>query len=149
MISLEISMKLPKLIQPNKNKDRRNIMRHRNIILIISSIFMALFLLSGLDASAASVKERMLSRVGAINELKNGGLVGENNRGFLEFRSSKKPQQQLIGAENKDRKSVYAQIAKQQGIDITLVGQRRAQQLAAKGSPGQWFQKPDGSWYKK
>jgi len=110
---------------------------------------MALFLLSGLDASAASVKERMLSRVGAINELKNGGLVGENNRGFLEFRSSKKPQQQLIGAENKDRKSVYAQIAKQQGIDITLVGQRRAQQLAAKGSPGQWFQKPDGSWYKK
>ena len=124
-------------------------MKHRNHILFISSIFMALFLLNGLDATAASLKDRMLSRVPAINELKNSGLVGENNQGFLAFRSKNQPQKQLVGAENKDRKIVYGKIAQQQGIGTALVGQRRAQQLAAKGTPGHWFQKPDGSWLKK
>ncbi len=124
-------------------------MRHRNHILIISSFLMALFLLGGLDASAASVKERMLARVGAINELKNSGIVGENNQGFLEFRSGDTAQQKLIADENGDRQTVYSEIAKQQGIDVVLVGQRRAQQLAEMGAPGQWFQKPGGGWYQK
>lgn len=124
-------------------------MRYRNHILIVSSIFMALFLLGGQDAYAASVKERMLARVSAINELKNSGIVGENNQGFLEFRKSDQAQQALIADENTDRKSVYIEIAKQQGIDVALVGQRRAQQLADIGGPGWWFQKPDGSWYQK
>lgn len=124
-------------------------MRHRNHILIVSSIFMAFFLLSGLEASAASLKDRMLARVPAITAMKDSGIVGENNQGFLEFRSSDTGQQQLVSDENQDRKMVYSAIAKQQNIDIALVGQRRAQQLAAKGVPGQWFQKPDGSWFKK
>jgi uncharacterized protein YdbL (DUF1318 family) len=91
----------------------------------------------------------MLSRVSAINELKNSGIVGENNQGFLEFKTSDQAQQALIADENTDRKAVYIEIAKQQGIDVTLVGQRRAQQLADMGGSGQWFQKPDGSWYQK
>ncbi len=124
-------------------------MRHRNHILLISSILMALFLLGGQDASAASVKERMLARVSDINELKNSGIVGENNQGFLEFRSGDTAKKQLIADENGDRQIVYGEIAKQQKIDIVLVGQRRAQQLAEMGAQGQWFQKPDGGWYQK
>ncbi len=124
-------------------------MRYRNHILIVSSIFLAIFLLGGHYASAASVKERMLARVNAIVELKNSGIVGENNQGFLEFRKSDQAQQTLVADENADRKTVYTEIAKQQGISAALVGQRRAQQLADMGGPGQWFQKPDGSWYQK
>jgi len=124
-------------------------MHYRNHILVIASLFTAFVLFFGHDVSAASLKERMLARVPAITALKDSGVIGENNQGFLEFRKSDPSKQKLVSEENQDRKTVYSTIAKQQNIGADLVGQRRAQQLAAQGSAGQWFQKPDGSWYQK
>jgi uncharacterized protein YdbL (DUF1318 family) len=124
-------------------------MYYRNHILFVATLFVSLFLVHPTVSEGASLKERMLARVPEINALKNQGVIGENNRGLLEFRGSSQPQKGLVNGENKDRQAVYAAIAKKQGIDAALVGQRRAKQLAAKGSPGHWFQKPDGSWYKQ
>lgn len=123
-------------------------MYNRRFFFIIAVTLFAL-LSNGLIGQAASIKDRMLARIPAINTLKDKGKIGENNRGFLEFRTSDKPQQKLINDENKDRKSVYGAIAKKQQVDIALVGQRRAKQISAKGGKGHWFQKPDGTWYKK
>jgi uncharacterized protein YdbL (DUF1318 family) len=107
------------------------------------------FLCTTLTVQSASIKERMLARIPTINALKDKGTIGENNRGFLEFRTGDKSQQKLVSEENQDRKSVYAAIAKKQQVDITLVGQRRAKQIRDMGGKGHWFQKPDGSWYRK
>lgn len=123
-------------------------MYKQHFILAIAVLLTA-FLFTGLNAQAASVKERMLARVPAINSLKDKGLVGENNRGYLEYRTDAKPEQKMISDENNDRKAVYADIAGKQNVDITLVGQRRANQIRDIGGAGQWFQKPDGAWYKK
>lgn len=123
-------------------------MYNRRYFFIIAVVVTAL--LGGvLNGQAASIKERMLARIPAINALKDKGAVGENNKGFLEFRTSDKSEKKLVAEENKDRKSVYGAIAKNQQVDIVLVGQRRAKQISAKGSKGHWFQKPDGTWYKK
>ena len=100
-------------------------------------------------AHSASIKSRMAARIPAINSLKTQGVIGENSVGLLEYRSANKPQQNLVTAENKDRSLVYKAIGKQQGVSATLVGQRRAKQIVAAGKGGQWFQKTDGSWYKK
>lgn len=124
-------------------------MYYRKYTLFMATLFLSLFLVQHLSFGQADLKQRMLARVPEINALKNQGIIGENNTGLLEFRGSNQPNKGLIAAENKDRKAVYNAIARQQGIDPTLVGQRRAKQLAAKGGPGQWFQKPDGSWYRK
>jgi len=116
------------------------------------SIFMLLFLflLASISSSqAASIKERMAARIPAINALKDKGVVGENNQGYLEYRAAEKPQQQIVNEENADRKTVYQAIGKNQGAPTELVGQRRAAQIADIGKQGHWFQKPDGSWYKK
>jgi len=121
---------------------------HNRIIFIVIVVAAALFF-TGLHAPAASVKERMLARIPAINTLKDKGIIGENNKGYLEYRSADRPEQQLVNGENNDRKSVYQAIAKNQNVDVGLVGQRRAKQIADIGSKGHWFQKPDGSWYKK
>jgi len=123
-------------------------MLKQNSIVIVTLLVTA-FLCSALYAQPADVKERMLARVPAINSLKDKGLVGENNNGFVEYRTDARPQQDLISAENQDRKVVYAAIAKKQNVDINLVGQRRAKQIRDIGGAGHWFQKPDGSWYKK
>ena len=112
-------------------------------------LFLACFLFMTAIAHSASIKEQMAARLPAINALKDQGIIGENNKGFLEYRTGNTPQQALIQAENADRATVYAAIGKSQGAPPTLVGQRRAAMIAEHGQAGQWFQKPDGSWYKK
>ena len=130
------------------NRYRRNDMYNRNICLIVI-IAVATLLFTGLNAPAASVKERMLARIPAIDTLKDKGSIGENNQGYLAYRSADKPEQNLVNGENKDRKLVYQSIAKKQKVDVGLVGQRRAKQIAQVGKKNHWFQKPDGTWYKK
>lgn len=116
---------------------------------VIITLILSVFLCSTLNGQAADLKERMLARVPAINNLKDKGLVGENNAGFLEYRTDAKPEQNLINGENQDRKTVYGAIAKKQNVDVILVGQRRAKQIRDIGGAGHWFQKADGSWYRK
>lgn len=112
-------------------------------ILITCTLFLAT------SVHSAGIKERMAGRIPAINALKAQGAIGENNKGFLEYRTGSKPQPQLVADENKDRAKVYGAISKQQGASATLVGERRANMISQKGKAGHWFQKPDGSWYKK
>lgn len=100
-------------------------------------------------AYSASIKERMAARIPEINTLKDQGIVGENNKGLLEYRSDKKAKQDLVTSENKDRKAVYQAIAKSQGASVELVAQKRAQMIAKSGKSGHWFQKPNGEWYRK
>ena len=124
-------------------------MINRNSIKIFSCLITVLILLGAVNCSAESIKDRMVARIPAINNLKSQGLIGENNKGFLEYRTSQKVQQDVVQGENQDRQAVYGAIAKKNGADPVLVGQRRAKQIADIGSPGQWFQQPDGKWYKK
>ncbi len=117
----------------------------RNKIIILVTLAACLLATA---AIAGGIKERMASRAPAIAALKDQGIVGENNQGFLEFRG---PQQQadMVAAENKDRGMVYAAIAKKAGTTPAVVGQRRAAKLAQKARPGNWIQAPDGSWNQK
>lgn len=124
-------------------------MINRNSIKFFSCLITILMLMGAITCSAESIKDRMVARIPAINSLKDQGLIGENNNGFLEYRTSQKVQQDVVQGENEDRQAVYAAIAKKQGADPVLVGKRRAKQIADIGSPGQWLQQPDGKWYKK
>jgi uncharacterized protein len=54
-----------------------------------------------------------------------------------------------VAAENKDRKTIYAYIAKQQNTSLDLVEKRRAIALAERAAPGEFIQNADGSWIKK
>jgi len=98
---------------------------------------------------AGDIKARMKSRLPKIVELKAAGVIGETHAGLLAFVGSKKEAQDLVAAENQDRKKVYQAIAKQQGTTAKVVGQRRALQIANKAKPGEWLQDADGKWRQK
>jgi uncharacterized protein YdbL (DUF1318 family) len=101
-------------------------------------------------AGANDIKARMQQRLPTIVELKSEGLVGENNKGYLEFvPGAAKKQANVVSSENKDRESVYGAIAKQQGATPQIVGERRAKQIAQKASSGSWLQDVSGKWYRK
>ena len=123
-------------------------MKHKTIIVLLP-VFILGIMLTNAYASSKSIKKRMIERLPTIRALKEKGLVGENNKGYLEFVSSKQENADVVEAENKDRKKVYAAIAKQQGTTVELVGKHRAIQLAKKAKPGEWLQDANSKWYKK
>ena len=87
-------------------------------------------------------------RLAIIVALRNQGIVGENNQGFLEFRGEKKAEG-VVEAENRQRRAAYQAIAEKQGVSLKQVGATRAAQIAEDLPVGAWIQRPDGSWYRK
>lgn len=97
----------------------------------------------------AQIKERMKARLVKINEYKDQGIVGENNKGYLEVRAENAAAAQAVNDENADRKSVYEEIGKKTSATATQVGAQRAEQIAKISAKGHWLQDKAGKWYQK
>ena len=124
---------------------------HRKNVLITLCIVIATLGIVATSAwgGAKEIKARMAERLPVIMELKQNGIVGENNQGLLEFVGAAQEKADVVEAENKDRKIVYKAIAKKTETTPEIVGQRRAQQIAANAKGGEWFQNETGQWKQK
>ena len=121
----------------------------KKVYFAVLAIFLFTVFAAGAFPSAKEIRARMLARLPAIKALKDKGLVGENNKGLLEFVGQQKEKQDVVAAENKDRAAVYEAFAIQHGTTVELVGKHRAIQIAAKAKPGEWLQDANGKWYQK
>lgn len=123
-------------------------MRNKSILLVI-----VLFMVSSLwlPGQSEELKARFLQRKPMIDNMKNQGIVGENNQGLLTIRSgAPTPEQgETVRQENGDRLQVYREIAQKLGTSPDEVGRRRAAQIAQNASPGHWLQDAQGNWYRK
>ena len=100
---------------------------------------------------AATIKKHMAERKPRIETLKKAGSIGENKAGYLEAMKDVKLEeadQKLIDDENKDRKAVYAAVAKKEGSTVDHVGEIRAKQIRSKAAVGEFIQNEDGTWVK-
>lgn len=117
----------------------------RSILLAVLALFT---FVSG--ALADDLKTRMAARLPAMDGLRAAGKVGENNLGFLTARTKLADKEKsLLTAENADRKSVYAMIAKRTGESATVVGRKRAARIRKLSKPGIWLQDEKKKWYRK
>ena len=121
----------------------------RKTTFVIVSVFILGFLIGEGYSSSGDIKQRMIARLPIIKSLKVKGIVGENNKGYLQFIGKEKTNEDVVAAENKDRQMVYEAIAKQQGTTVEVVGQHRAIQIAEKAEGGEWLQDANGKWYQK
>lgn len=119
-----------------------------SVVGILASVFFVGIMVGGM-AGADDIRSRMKARLPVIKALKTQGIVGENNQGYVEILGGKKEKEEVVNAENADRRTVYKAIAKQQGTTIEVVGKRRALQIAEKATPGEWIQDKSGQWIKK
>lgn len=118
------------------------------ITLLVAAMVLGTVVVRAEDLGA--VKARMEQRIAPLNGLKDRGVAGENNQGFLEARGNASPDdQRIIGEENADRRAVYAAIAAQTGATADAVGRQRAQQIASIARPRHWIQDPSGAWRQK
>jgi len=123
-------------------------MKFKKVIAILS-VFILGVLITDVNSASDSIKQRMIDRLPVIKALKDQGVIGENNVGFLEFVGSQKEKEDVVAAENADRMLVYEAIAKKQGTTPEVVGKHRAAQIAGKALSGEWLQDANGKWYKK
>ena len=120
----------------------------RTTLLLVALVFGATALRAAENLGA--VKARMEQRIAPLNDLKARGVIGENNQGYLEPRGAASPaDQQMVSAENADRRTVYTDIAAKTGATPDAVGRHRAQQIAGIAQPGHWIQDPNGTWRQK
>lgn len=106
--------------------------------------------LSALAANLSQVKAAMQERQPAIEALWAEGQIGENNQGLLEARTDlPAKQQELVRAENTDRKIVYQAIARATQSTPQQVGVQRAAQISKRAAKGLWLQDAEGKWYRK
>ncbi len=110
------------------------------VVLLVSSVY---------AQNLQSVKASMLERKPTVDSLKNKGLVGEGNDGYLHVRKAADNAKKVVNSENADRGIVYKAIATKEGTAVEKVGKRRALQLAGMAPSGHWFLKGDGTWFKK
>lgn len=116
------------------------------------ALFAALCLLSlsAFAQGAADLRAHMAARLPAIDDLKAKGVIGENNRGFVEVRDhGTAAAGSVVADENRDREAVYAIIAKETGATPASVGSARAKQIATNSRSGVWVQDESGAWKKK
>jgi uncharacterized protein YdbL (DUF1318 family) len=123
-------------------------MKRKMLMGIISLALFCGFIFSAM-AFGQDIKARIKARRPIILALKAEGIIGENSAGYLEFRGSNKKNEDVVKAENSDRRIVYKKIGKQTGTTAEVVGQRRAQKIAELAKPGDWLQNASGKWYKK
>lgn len=125
----------------------------KNKLRTTAAILAGLFFFTALiQAESVELKERFLQRKPLLENMKNQGWIGENNLGFLAFRSKagqSKENLQTVQAENEDRKTIYLEIAGKVNTSAEEVGRRRAVQIAALAAVGHWLQDADGNWYQK
>lgn len=104
--------------------------------------------------AVAEIAKRLKERNPKIDALKDSGCAGESNRGVLELRpcdkltdaAKKNEAQQLIAAENADRKALYKEVAelnRDQNVTVSAVERVFAQKRLERAQPGQVFQLPE------
>ena len=106
-----------------------------------------------------ALKASLKTRFDGLVPHYDAGRVGEAHTGYL---TSLKEEglglqeraglRKLVGDENKDRRELYAEVAKALEIDagqINRIEKIFAEQWIGQARPGWMIQKPDGAWVKK
>ena len=91
------------------------------------------------------------SRFDQLKSLKAKGLVGENNRGYVEALGNDSAAGSLVDSENNDRRVIYKTIEVQNNLSGALgtIEKVFAQVQRDKASPGDKVQDEDGRWVTK
>ena len=121
---------------------------NRNLTKIVFtlSFFFSIFTIA--YSHQEDIRDRMKQRLPSIITLKDKGIIGEDSNGYLAFVGTSREGQNIVNAENADRKTVYQMIAKKTGSTIEVVAEKRAKKLAQNAPSGHYI-KVNGTWIKK
>jgi len=135
----------------------------KKINYLIIFIFLLMFLFTGSETPVFSetydIKEMTpevktaldsrRARFDQLKEFKRQGVIGENNKGYVELLVENTEAKNLVEAENKDRRFIYTTIVQQNNLSadaLSTVESVFAQVQRDKASTGDKMQGTDGVW---
>ena len=136
-------------------------MKRLKLLMILSMLFAPYFTPMPTFATEYSLKQMTPEVEAALNNrkarfeklesLKSQGIIGENNKGFVELLGDGSQSGNIAEMENKDRKVIYQTIAEQNGItgQMDVIGKVFAQVQHEKAVAGYKIQDSDGQWKEK
>ena len=139
------------------------IIRIVNVILLICLVTGTMILRStpGFAESQYKIKEMTpqvqaaldarKSRYDQLKDLKEKGIIGENNHGYVQALSDDPEAKALVEAENKDRRLIYKTIEEQNNLTDAMetIEKVFGQVQRDKANPGDKIQEDDGQWVTK
>ena len=95
--------------------------------------------------------ENRRNRFDQLQAFEAQGVLGENNRGYVEVLQDNPEAWALVEVENKDRRIIYQTIAQQNNLTDALetIEKVFAEVQREKASPGEKIQREDGRWVTK
>ncbi len=95
--------------------------------------------------------ENRRSRFDQLKSLKAQGIVGENNRGYVQVLGNDSSAKSLVESENNDRRVIYKTIEAQNNLSgaMETIEKVFAQVQRDKASPTDKIQTEDGRWVTK
>ena len=106
-----------------------------------------------------NLKSHLRDRFPRLAPFFQKGAIGEGRRGLLEVRETKGLSltdrteiKSLVEAENRDRRTLYQEVAKSMNISADQLGKVQrifADKWQQAAAPGWWIQKEDGAWVQK
>lgn len=98
-----------------------------------------------------SALEGRRDRFENLGSFKAQGMIGENNKGYVEALSANAEVTALVEAENKDRAVIYKTIEEQNNLQNALATIETvfAQEQRERANAGDKIQNPDGTWVTK
>jgi uncharacterized protein len=115
----------------------------------------ALILLGAMPLCVAAqtkseLRERMSQRYPRLQELREKGDVGETYRGYVEAVEDVSSElEELIAAENADRRALYGIIAEDAGTTAEAVGRINAKRILDDADGELYYKTQEGVWVQK
>jgi uncharacterized protein YdbL (DUF1318 family) len=106
----------------------------------------------GLPPQVQEAATNRKARYQDLMKAEAAGQVGENKSGFVELRASGQGNvslQELVSAENNDRKVIYKSIAEKNGASFDEVQKLYAKKLQTSAPAGAFVQSDSGEWKTK
>lgn len=128
--------------------------RYKHLILPVLATLLLSSILLPATAQADELddlKARFKKRYPKLEALNGAGKIGETHLGFVEAVNGgplDAEATKLVAAENSDRTTLYAVIAKKQNTTPALVAERNAKREFSTAKSGEWLKFPDG-WKQK
>jgi len=89
------------------------------------------------------------ARADEFDDLRASGVIAERFDGFVMLKDPGNGPQAVVDKVNAERKAIYADRAKQQGVAADQVGQVYAAQIMSAAPSGTWFLGADGNFARK
>lgn len=109
-----------------------------------AALLLSLAMIAGPHGAGAQSKARLLDAPRAQ------GIVGERYDGFAQAHGAVPPDiAALIEQVNAERRALYAQRAKSEGVPVEAIGKIYAGEIIKSAPAGTWFLGENGQWKRK